>query len=824
VVDERSKRPEFGALLRKRRLAARLTQDELATLARISVQAVSALERGARHAPRDDTLVLLTQALGLEGEALLAFETVARASVKPKIRAKQPLFKTPSRKRADLPRFDTPFFGRERELQELAAAAAGGGCTTLWGTGGVGKTRLALEATALVEDRFDQIAFVGLAAAFGDDSVGDAIAVALGIMREAGDDARARIARELHDRRWLVIVDNCEHVIAGAARIVGTLAAVSPETAFLCTSREPLRIAGERVMNVGALPADDARRLFVDRAQTPAPGGSLSAADRRAVATICRKLDGIPLALELAAACARVLDLEHVVSGLDERFRLLTRGSRAATDRHTTLYSTIAWSYDLLSSSERHVFERAAIFNGSFSLDDLLAIALDETCDRVTVLSALAALVDKSLVVVEGDRNTSQRRYSLLESTRAFVMEAAMARDGDSALVEAHRRLGRHLSDRLLNSIQNYRDGERTSLRDEPLDQLRGYLDWAIEKRHDVAAGTKLAAEIHFVWDLNGLHVEGLRRIEAGLALLADEAANAPIAMIGWYAVSRLKQNFVRNPDSLAPALRAYELAARLGNDLIRAQAAEKTANAYVTMGEREQALAYVEESITLYERLGDSLSAAYAGCTAGIIAFKLRGDAVALERFRRAVERLSTLGEPWRTTNSRIDLAEAYHWFGKTDEAIAIAESTIARLRETASPIDLAVALNNLGAYLTSIGRTVEAVPVAREALEIGRVGTFARAIVLAVQTCATIAALGGRQTRRCAQLFGYVAHRYDRIGENEQTETVAHERLREAVRATMAEHDVSTAVREGEAFDDEAAIEAALRCIECAPEAGSV
>jgi predicted ATPase len=764
----------------------------------------------------------LTEALELEGEALATFEAIARASIKPKIRAKQPLFKAPSLKRANLPRFDTPFFGRERERRDLAAAMAGGGCTTLWGTGGVGKTRLAIETTALVEDRFDRIAFVALAATIGDDAVDDAIAAALGIVREAGDDASARIARELSEHRWLVIVDNCEHVIAGAARTVGALAVASPETALVCTSREPLRIMGERVMNVGSLAADDARRLFVDRAETPAAGGSLSVADARAVATICRKLDGIPLALELAAACARVLDLEHVVSGLDERFRFLTRGSRAATDRHTTLHSTIAWSYDLLGSSERHVFERAAIVNGSFSLDDLCAIAVDQTCDRVTVLAALGSLVDKSLVVAEIDAATSRRCYHLLESTRAFAIEAATARDGDSALSEAHRHLGRYLSDRLLGSIQSYRNGERSSLRDAPLDQLRGYLDWAIEKRHDVAAGTKLAAEIHFVWDLNGLHVEGLRRIEAGLALLADEPANVPIATIAWYAVSRLRQNFVRNADSLEPALRAYELAADTGNDLIRAQAAEKIAVAYDTMGERERALTYVETSITLYERLGDELSAAYAGCMAGIIAFKLRGDAHALERFRLAVEHQSTLGEPWRTTNSHIDLAEAYHWSGKTEEAIAIVKPAIAQLRETASPINLAVALNNLGAYLTSMGHLVEAVPIAREAIDIGRDGNFSRTLVLAIQTCATVAALAGREKRRCANLLGYVSRRYDRIGENEYTETAAHDRLRSVVTAWTREFDVAAAVREGESFDDETAIDAALRCSEYANGAG--
>jgi predicted ATPase/transcriptional regulator with XRE-family HTH domain len=814
VVDERLRRPVFGALLRAKRVAAGLTQDHLAARARISVQAVSALERGARHAPRGDTLALLVEALALDGDELSEFEAAARASIKPKVRATQPLLKAPSQKCAHLPQFATPLFGRDRELREVAAAVASGGCTTLWGTGGVGKTRLAVETSALVEDRFDRIAFVGLAFTIGDDAVEDAIASALGIVREAGDDLSARIAGALCEYRWLVVVDNCEHVIAGAARAVGALAAVAPGTAFVCTSREPLRIAGERVMNVGGLAPDDAKRLFLDRAETPGHASSLSASDARVVATICRKLDGIALALELAAACARVLDLEHVANGLDERFRLLTRGSRAASDRHTTLHATIAWSYNLLASGERRVFERAAIVNGNFSLDDLLAIAVDETCDRMTVLAALTALAEKSLIVVETDGETARRRYRLLESIRDFAIETAIARDGAGALVEAHRRFGRYLSDRLLRSIEAYREGNTSAFRDAPLDQLRGYLDWAIEKRHDVAAGTKLAAAIHFVWDLKGLHLEGLRRIEAGVALLADDDGNAPVAAAAWHAVSRLRHN-LRSADSLAPALRAYELSARVGDDIVRADAAIKVALAYDAMGERVKALAFIEEAIVLHDRLGDHASATYAGCTAALIAFKLRGDASTLEAYRLAVERQRQRGAPWRTAYAEMDLAEAYHGFGKTAEAIAMLAPAIARLQETASPNDVGNALNNLGAYLTSTDRFVEAIPIAREALQIGRSGNFTRMIVLAVQTCATIAALADCENETSAQLFGYVARRYDRIGVNEYTETTAHERLRNALRA-LSPSEVASAIREGEAFDDATAIEAALRCIE--------
>ncbi len=779
------------------------------------MQAISALERGARHAPRGETLALLTQALQLDGDALTEFEAAARASVKPKIRSTQPLFKPPSQKRASLPQFGTPFFGRERETGDLASAIAGGGCTTLWGTGGVGKTRLAVETSAVIEDRFEAITFVGLAASVGDDAVDDALAAAFGIAREPDDDVLARIAAELARCRRLVIVDNCEHVIADAARTVGALVAASPDTAFVCTSREPLRIPGERVIELGSLDAKHARSLFVDRVGAVTDGGALSAADTRDVTTICRRLDGIPLALELAAASARFLDLHHVASGLDGRFRLLMRGKRGASDRHATLQATIAWSYDLLGASERHVFESAAVINGAFSLDDLLAIARDDTHDHATVLAATAALAEKALIVVESDATSSQRRYRLLESTRAFALEVAETRENGATLRDAHRQLGRYLTDRLHRACDSYRKKNTAPVSDAHLDHLRGYLDWAIDKRHDVRSGTALAGEIHLLWDSWGLHVEGIRRIETGLALLTDDDADASAAMHGWYAVSRLNQRLVRTAESLAPALRAYELAARTGDDLIRAQTAAKLAIGHDATGKRKTAIAFAEEAIASFERAGDQHSAAYTACTAAVIAFKIRSDAAALDALRTAVDRLRALGDARRTASAELDLGDAYFAYGQIEAAIDTVRSAIAQLRTTAPRYELAIGLSNLQAYLSASARAAEAAPFALEALGIATEGRYTRFVVLAAQTCATIAALYGREKRRCAQLFGYVARHYGTIGEIGYTETAAHEAFKKAIHELLEVPAYAEAIREGEGFDDNTAIDVATCCV---------
>jgi tetratricopeptide (TPR) repeat protein len=493
----------------------------------------------------------------------------------------------------------------------------------------------------------------------------------------------------------------------------------------------------------------------------------------------------------------------------------LKGGKRGTSDRHATLHATIAWSYDLLDPSERHVFESAAVINGEFSLDDLLAVATDERFDRATVLAATAALAEKSLVVVEMDGESARRRYRLLESTRAFGLEVAEARENGAALARAHRRWGRYLSDRLRRSIEDYRGPNAVPIGDAHLDHVRGYLDWSIEKRHDVAAGTALASEIHLLWDISGLHDEGIRFIEAGLAALEDGEAHAPVAMIGWYAVSRLNGRLVRPAKSLAPGLRAYELAAHVGNDAIRASSANKIAFAYDAMGETEKALAYAEEAVSLFERVGDEHSAAFSACTAAVIALKIRGKERGLEALRVAVERQRALGDGRRTASAELYLGEAYYVCGDTDAAIASISDAIVEFRKTASRFELAVGLGNLGTYLTAIGRGADARPIALEALRIGREGAYRRFIALAAQTCATIAALEGREVRCCAQVLGYVSHRYGSIGEIGYTETSAQNRLRSALTGRLSDDEFARAIREGEAFDDEAAIETALRCV---------
>jgi tetratricopeptide (TPR) repeat protein len=283
--------------------------------------------------------------------------------------------------------------------------------------------------------------------------------------------------------------------------------------------------------------------------------------------------------------------------------------------------------------------------------------------------------------------------------------------------------------------------------------------------------------------------------------------------MIGWYAVSRLNGRLVRPTKSLSPGLRAYELAARNGDDAIRASSANKVAFAYDAMGEAEKALSYAEEAVSLLERIGDEHSAAFAACTAAFIAIKIRGTERGLEALRVAVERQRALGDGRRTATAELYLAEAYYASGDVDAGIATINAAIAQFRKTSSRFELAIGLGNLGAYLTAVGRGADALPIALEALRIGREGAYRRFIALAAQTCATIAALEGREVRCCAQVLGYVSHRYGSIGEIGYTETSAQDRLRSALTGRLSDDEFARAIREGEAFDDEAAIETALR-----------
>jgi predicted ATPase/class 3 adenylate cyclase len=350
----------------------------------------------------------------------------------------------------NLPGQLSAFVGREPELIQVRSLVASSRLVTLTGSGGCGKTRLALQVAAeLLGTASDGVWFVGLASLTEAEMIPEAVATALGFADQIGQQS---LIDALREQDTLIVLDNCEHVIDGAAKFCGQLVSECPRLRILATSREPLGIDGEHVYRVpslslppgeaegvDAIVVSDAVRLFLDRAQAQDPGFLLDEASAPLVASVCRRLDGIPLALELAAARLSSMSLQQVSDRLDQRFRLLTGGSRNAMPRQQTLQATVDWSFELLTDPEREVLRRLSVFAGGFELEGAEMICAADSVDAFDVLDLLSSLVSKSLVVAE--RTPESIRYRMLETIRQYAAQELLRWGGEDEVVASR---GRH--------------------------------------------------------------------------------------------------------------------------------------------------------------------------------------------------------------------------------------------------------------------------------------------------------------------------------------------------------------------------------------------
>src|SRR5271154_4921340 len=344
----------------------------------------------------------------------------------------------------NLRRATSSLIGRESELDEVQAAVKAHRLVTLTGVGGVGKTRLALEVAARLVDEFpDGVWFFELAAVTDPAAVPDAVASVLGITKQPGKGVTDSIAAALEGRVRLLVFDNCEHVLNAAADLIEAIFAHSATVKILATSREGLGAVDEQVwpvpsLDVGAGIDSAAVTLFVERAESAAPRFSLATTDEaEAVIEICRRLDGIPLAIELAASRMPSMTASEVRDRLDQRFRLLV-GSRRGLERHQTLRHAVAWSYELLGDAEKALLERCSVFAGGFDLKSACAVAGSDDPDDYVMLDRLDALVRKSLLVA--DRSSGRTRFSMLETIRQFAEEQLVARGSATEARTAHAR------------------------------------------------------------------------------------------------------------------------------------------------------------------------------------------------------------------------------------------------------------------------------------------------------------------------------------------------------------------------------------------------
>lgn len=700
----------FGERLRRLREAAGLTQEELAGRAGLTSNAISDLERGRRRRPYPHTVRSLADALGLSEEerAALVAAVPSRDGGRSAAVAVDP--------EAHLPTPPTPLLGRERDLEEVTSLMGRPEVRllTLTGTGGVGKTRLALEAAREAAGVFpDGVVFVALAPLNDAGLVAPSVVRSLGL-REAGDRPLREVLRDhLREKRLLLLLDNFEHVVEAAPEVEGTIESC-PNLTVLVTSRAPLRVRGEREYQVRplALPASTlsprkeevlaspSGRLFVERALASSPGFRLDASNAEAVAAVCWRLAGLPLALELAAARVRFLSPTTLLSRLD---RALSAGwARDMPERQRTMRAALDWSYELLSEEEKALFRRLSVFAGGFTLEAAEAVGAAEGVDKGAVLDLLGGLVEQSLVAAEV-ADEDEARYGMLEPVRQYALEKL----GESGEISGTRR--RHAA--FFTSLAGLASPELKRADqagwferlEREHDNLRGALSCLLEGG-DAENAARLGWHLGWFWFVRGHLAEGTRWMDRALAQgdsLTTTGRARALTVVDGLAYS---QGDLARHGPLADE--GARLAREVGDGEVVALATYLGGHAAYVRREYARASALVEESLATYHALDDGAGAGLALTVLAQVAVA-EGDAGRAERlFDEGEELLREAGSWWNLTANLDIRAIATEMSGDHARTVELLRESLVLSRRLRDTQNVAYGLEILAGALAMLGR----------------------------------------------------------------------------------------------------------------------
>lgn len=650
--------PSFGALLRRYRERAGLTLEALAERAELTASAIVALEHGRRRHPYPHTVRRLAEALELSDVERAAF--AARPAPRGGSRQAAAEAPRPAMPPSNLPTPRTSLIGRDGAIAALVdlVPAHTGRLVTLTGIGGCGKTRLALAVATASRERFaGGVWLVDLAPVADPALVPRAIAAVLGVLEAPERSLADTLVLALGERRLLIVLDNCEHLIDACAELADRLLERCPGLHLLATSREPLQIAGEHAWRVQLLTVPDpeaplalpdllqspAVQLFVERAQAVEAGFDLTAENAVAVVQICARLDGIPLALELAAAQVRVLSTPQIVERLDDSLRLLTGNSRAAPRRQQTLRAALDWSYALLPAVEAGLLRRLAPFAGGFELEAAEDVGCGPDLPAEEVLERITALVDKSLLQVEP--GSEPARYRLLEPVRQYALLHLKASGDAEATATRHAAFYCTFAERAAPELRGRDQLAWLARLDREHDNLRAALRW-LDAAGDVVSGLRLAGALVGFWEGRGYLSEGRQWLGSVLAAATSSAAAAGLrtrALLGAGALAEWQGDL----DAAVRLLDESLSLARATDD--PAAAAWATAWLGVThfsIAHLTHALALLEASLEQFRALDDQPGTAFALCVLGT-GVALLGDAArARLLLEESLALFSTLGD----------------------------------------------------------------------------------------------------------------------------------------------------------------------------------
>ena len=735
--------------------------------------------------------------------------------------------------RSNLPLQTSALIGRAGDVTRVGELLNTGRLVTLTGTGGVGKTRAAFA----VGDRFlesTQIAVrvVELASLARGSSVAAAVAQALNIQESPGRTPLELLISYLGNKALLLILDNCEHLIGQAAPLADALLCRCPHLRILTTSREPLQIIGEQTYRLPSLAVPTAAEivnlrareaatfaavaLFVQRAQAVDHAFTLSDENAPDVAEACRRLDGIPLAIELAAARVKILSVRALARKLDQRFRILTGGARTAVPRHQTMRALIDWSYDLLAPPEQQLFERLSVFAGGWTLETATAVCADDSSDEFSLLELLSSLVDKSLLV--SDLNGREPRYRLLESARQYAAERLAERGEAAAVAHRHAAAFADFAERLEREYDLAANAAWSWRTKMELENCRAALTWALSDHGDVLLGQRLAAALGPVWKTFAL-AEGRRWLNAARQLV-DDRTPATVAAHLEYAAADAANMSAQHDAALEAGQRALSMYRALGEKLgiARAEALVGRASDIVRRPAAEIE-PLLQSALTAARDLGNLQLVGTVLQNLGLVRSRTEHHSEARVCFREALEIFEAMGAELHAALATHSLAIVEFDAGDADEAVRLGTISLASFERLGFTPLLTKSRNNLAEYLIALNRWDEARAHALETLDLVRETEQADVVIWGLHHLAAIAALSASGTARAgaeqhvaALLLGYVNARLPTIGRQRHLdEQQEYDRALAALRRAMNPPELARLMTHGATLSTNDAVEQA-------------
>jgi predicted ATPase/DNA-binding XRE family transcriptional regulator len=717
----------FSQRLRRLREAAGLTQEELAERAGISAKAVSALERGERQRPYPHTVRALADALGLseDDRAVLAESMPGRS---------RPASASPAATPAPpLPSVPTTLIGREQELADVTRllTTEPTRLLTLTGPGGVGKTRLALEVAQCLSAAYQgRIRFVPLAPLSDPDLVLPTVAQAFGVAQAGTTTSSELLATFLAGHRWLLVLDNAEHVLSFVPGLAELLMSC-PTLVVLVTSRAPLRIRAEHEYPLRPLQVPDLShlptvaevehissvQLFVERAQAAAPSFTLTQANCAAVAAVCRRLEGLPLALELVAARVRLLSPTEVLARLDRLLPLLVGGPRDLPQRQQTMSAAINWSSELLSPIEQALFRRLSVFAGGWTLGAAESVAAWGEIQAEDTFDLLAGLVEQSLVVAESHPDDASR-YRMLEPIRQFAESRVEAEGEHDTLLNRHLTWCLNLAQQAAQELRGPAQGQWLNRLEHEHDNIRVALAWSIQAGNRITDGLQLAVAIWRFWSTRGHLSEGRRWLES--ALSSDVAVPDALRAEGFNAAGNLARDQGEHAESQRLHDASLELRRRLGDTRGVAVSLNNLGTVALDQGLYVRATELYDEALALFREVAQDWEIGIAVHNLGLVLGRRGEYERASQLMDEALGIWERVGDATQRARSLDAMGEAARRQGEIERATTLHEQSLALRQQLGETRGIALTLRNLGLIARDRGDHERAMQLLQQSLDL--------------------------------------------------------------------------------------------------------